>query len=113
MSFLSLLLLLLSHTVVAIVLSAMMAGLMLAPIFPLCLAKVLTLMHDSPQSKWVFAFSGLGGAVLPWMTGELSAYSGSLRSGLLVAVFALSTMIILDRVSSDSRFPYQKDLQHP
>ena len=110
MAFISILLLLVSRAPLAIVLSAILAGLMLAPIFPLCLANVLTLMYDSPGSKWIFAISGLGGAVLPWMTGELSAHSGSLRVGLLVPVFALGTMTILDRLGRDRRVSYLKRL---
>jgi FHS family glucose/mannose:H+ symporter-like MFS transporter len=82
----------------------------LAPIFPLCLAKVLKLTHNSPDSKWIFAISGLGGAVLPWITGELSAHTGSLRIGLLVPVFALGAMMILDRLSSGGRASYQEGL---
>jgi FHS family glucose/mannose:H+ symporter-like MFS transporter len=106
MAFIGILLLLLSNVPPAIVLSATLAGLALAPIFPLCLAKVLKLTHDSPDSKWIFAISGLGGAVLPWITGELSTHSGSLRIGLLVPVFALGTMMILDRLSSGGRASY-------
>ena len=109
-AFIGILLLLVSRAPLAIVLSAILAGLMLAPIFPLCLANVLTLMHDSPESKWIFTISGLGGAVLPWMTGELSAHSGSLRVGLLVPVFALGTMMILDRLGSGWRVSYQERL---
>ena len=106
-AFIGALLLLLSAIPIALVLTAALVGLALAPVFPLCLARVLTLTHDSPQSKWIFAISGLGGAVLPWITGELSAHSGSLRIGLLVPVFALGTMIVLDRLSSGGRASYQ------
>ena len=109
-AFIGTLLLLLSTIPIALVLSAALVGLALAPVFPLCLARVLTLTHDSPQSKWIFAISGLGGAVLPWITGELSAHSGSLRIGLLVPVFALGTMIILDRLSSGGRASYEESL---
>jgi MFS transporter, FHS family, glucose/mannose:H+ symporter len=101
------LLLRVSRAPLAIVLSATLAGLMLAPVFPLCLANVLKVTHDSPESKWVFLISGLGGAVLPWMTGELSAHSGSLRIGLLVPIFALGTMMIFDRLGSSWRVSYQ------
>jgi fucose permease len=94
------LLLIVSRGPLAILLSAMSAGLMLAPTFPLCLARVLTLMQDSPRSKWVFSVSGLGGAFLPWITGEISAHNGSLRVGLLVPVFALGGIVILDRLGS-------------
>jgi len=109
-AFIGILLLLVSRAPLAIVFSAILAGLMLAPIFPLCLAKVLALTHDSPQSKWIFVIAGLGGAALPWLTGELSAHSGSLRVGLLVPVFALGTMIILDRLGSSWRVSYQETL---
>jgi FHS family glucose/mannose:H+ symporter-like MFS transporter len=101
-AFLCTALLLLSRVPLAIVVSASLAGLMLAPIFPLALAKVLRLAQGSPATKVVFAISGLGGAALPWITGELSAHTGSLRIGLLVPVFALGTMIILNRISSTS-----------
>ena len=96
-AFIGALLLLLSNMPSAIVVSATLTGLMLAPIYPLCLAEVLKITNDSPESKWIFAISGLGGAVLPWITGELSAHAGSLRFGLLVPVFALGTMIVLHR----------------
>ena len=91
-------LLLLSHSPVAIILSAASVGLMLGPIFPLFIAKALAAMHDSPKAKWIFSISGLGGAVLPWMTGKLSAQSGSLRIGLMVPVVALAAMIILNQL---------------
>lgn len=83
----------------AVVAGAAFTGLTLAPIFPLCLSRVLALMRDSPNSKWIFAISGLGGAFLPWLTGEVSAYSRSLRSGLFTAAIALVAMAVLDLVS--------------
>jgi MFS transporter, FHS family, glucose/mannose:H+ symporter len=91
--------LLFSRTPLGIVLSAGSAGLMIGPIFPLCLSKALAFMSDSPKTKWVFSISGTGGAVLPWMTGKLSAHSGSLRVGLIVPVFALGAMIIVNRLA--------------
>jgi FHS family glucose/mannose:H+ symporter-like MFS transporter len=94
-AFTSTLLLLLSHSPMAIVFFAALAGLALGPIFPLCLARVLYITSDSPKAKWVFAISGLGGSLFPWMTGQISAYNASLRAGLLVPVFALGAMIIL------------------
>jgi len=105
-AFLSVLLLLLTHAPVAIILSAALLGLVLGPVFPLCLSRVLALMHNSADSKWVFASSGLGAALLPWLTGQVSAHSGSLRVGLLVPVFALGTMIILDRLGGGGRLSY-------
>lgn len=94
-AFISIILLLLSHTLVAIVLSVVLAGLMLGPLFPLCMATALTLTNDSLKTKWIFAVPGLGGATLAWMTGRVSAYDGSLRAGLMVPAFALGAMIVL------------------
>ncbi len=85
---------LLNHSPVAILISAVSAGLALGPIFPLCASRVLALAHESPQTKWLFSVAGMGGSVLPWLTGKLSTHTGSLRDGLLVPVAALGIMIV-------------------
>jgi MFS transporter, FHS family, glucose/mannose:H+ symporter len=97
-AFLSTLVLLVSHALIAIVFSAIFAGLVLGPIFPLCMARVLSLTNDSPRTKWIFAIPGLGGAALAWMTGKVSTYGGSLRTGLLVPFCTLGVMIVLHRL---------------
>jgi FHS family glucose/mannose:H+ symporter-like MFS transporter len=97
-AFLSTAVLLLSHALIAIVFSVIFAGLVLGPIFPLCMANVLALTNDSPKAKWIFAIPGLGGAALAWMTGKVSAYDGSLRAGLLVPLCTLGIMIVLHRL---------------
>jgi MFS transporter, FHS family, glucose/mannose:H+ symporter len=100
----STILLLLSHSPITITLTVAAAGLVLGPIFPLCLAKALASLDDSPKAKWVFSISGLGGAILPWITGIVSAHEGSLRAGLLVPVFALGAMMLLNRLESAGRW---------
>ncbi|MHB1959528.1 MAG: MFS transporter [Acidobacteriaceae bacterium] len=92
---LSVLLILLNRSPLAILLAVVAAGLTLAPIFPLCVSSVLVLTNESPQTKWLFSVAGIGGSVLPWLTGRLSTYSGSLRDGLLVPVVALGIMIVV------------------
>ncbi|QNI34070.1 MFS transporter [Alloacidobacterium dinghuense] len=87
--------LLLSYTPAMSITSAALAGLMLAPIFPLCLSKVLAIASGPSESRWVFAISGLGGAVLPWMTGQVASLSGSLRTGLAVPLVAAIVMLLL------------------
>lgn len=87
--------LLLSHTPAMSIVSASLAGLMLAPIFPLCLSKVLAIASGPSESRWVFAISGMGGAVLPWMTGQVASMSGSLRTGLAVPLIAGCVMLLL------------------
>jgi fucose permease len=100
----STILLLLSHSPITITLTVAAAGLVLGPIFPLCLAKALASLNDSPKAKWVFSISGIGGAIFPWITGILSAHEGSLRAGLLVPVFALGAMMLLNRLESAGRW---------
>ena len=99
-AFASVVMLLLLQAPLATVFTATCTGLMLGPIFPLCMARILALMHDSPKSKWTFSLSGVGAAALPALTGEVSTRAGSLHSGLLVPAFALSlmsAMMVLDR----------------
>ena len=86
--------LILSRGAIALLLSAAWSGLVLAPIFPLCMAKVLALAHDSPKTKWIFGASGLGGALLPWLTGKLSAGKDSLSIGLVLPVGVLGFMLV-------------------
>jgi MFS transporter, FHS family, glucose/mannose:H+ symporter len=86
--------LILSHSPITILVSAACSGFVLAPIFPLCMAKVLSLAHDSPKTKWIFGTSGLGGALLPWLTGKLSAHKDSLSAGLVLPVGVLGFMLV-------------------
>jgi FHS family glucose/mannose:H+ symporter-like MFS transporter len=99
-AFISVCLVLLNRAPFAIVLGAAFSGLALGPIYPLCLSRVMALAHDSPNTKWVFATSGFGGALLPWMTGKLSAHHGSLRVGLEIPLFALGIMFVLQLLSA-------------
>lgn len=106
-AFVSVVMLLLLRTPLPTVFSATCTGLMLGPIFPLCMAKILALMHDSPQAKWTFSLSGVGAAALPALTGEVSTRAGSLHSGLLVPAFALfvmSAMMVFDRAARPKAF---------
>ncbi len=99
-AFLSIVMLLLLRAPLATVFSATCTGVMLGPIFPLCMARILALMHDSPRAKWTFSLSGVGAAALPALTGEVSTRAGSLHSGLFVPAFALllmCAMMIFDR----------------
>ncbi|WP_158750107.1 sugar MFS transporter [Acidobacterium sp. S8] len=88
-------LLLISQTPAMSITSATLSGLMMAPIFPLCLSKVLAITSRPSESKWVFAISGLGGAALPWLTGQIATMRGSLRTGLAVPLIASCIMLLL------------------
>jgi FHS family glucose/mannose:H+ symporter-like MFS transporter len=102
-AFLGIVSLLLSHDPASVVGSAAVAGFMLGPIYPLCLAKVLGLMRDSPRSKWVFATAGLGGAFLPFLTGKLATRTGSLTVGLTVPLFGLLVMLAALMAAAERR----------
>jgi MFS transporter, FHS family, glucose/mannose:H+ symporter len=81
----------------AVMLSAAVAGLGMAPIFPICVSIFMALTSDPARTRWMFAVSGLGSATLPWATGQLAAHSGSLHTGLLVPLFALGLMLLMMR----------------
>jgi fucose permease len=46
-------------------------------------------------TRFILAFCGLGGAVLPWLVGAISARTGSLRMGLIAGPVTLLAMIAL------------------
>ena len=70
-------------------------GAALAPIFPLLLARFFARARQSSDSRWVLAFCGFGGSVLPWITGSISARAGSLRMGLMIIPGALLLMFCM------------------
>jgi len=67
-------------------------GAALGPIFPLLLSLFFGQARRTSDTRWILAFSGVGGSVLPWVTGWLSTRSGSLRIGLVTVPVALLTM---------------------
>jgi MFS transporter, FHS family, glucose/mannose:H+ symporter len=87
------LLLLTSGSAGGVLVGASLAGLGLAPVFPLCVSMFLALSGQSSRTRWLFAVSGVGGAVMPWLTGHVSARTGSLHAGLLVPLLAVAVML--------------------
>ena len=81
----------------AVILAASVTGFSLAPIFPICVSIFLALARDATQARWMFAVAGLGSAILPWVTGQIAARSGSLHTGLLVPLVALGAMLVMLR----------------
>ena len=79
-------------------------GAALAPIFPLLLARFFAIAGMSSDSRWVLAVCGFGGSVLPWLTGWVSARSGSLRLGLMTVPAALFLILCLLPLLGASRF---------
>ncbi len=82
--------------------AALFAGLGLGPLYPLALSIALPRYH----SNAIFVATGLGAALLPWITGTLSTALGSLRSGLLApcatVLILLATGLSIRRQLSES-----------
>jgi MFS transporter, FHS family, glucose/mannose:H+ symporter len=78
----------------AVVGAAALAGLGLAPVFPLLWAGVSRQIAPGRPGAVgpLFAAGGVGGALLPWLVGAISS-AASLRAGLLVPLVALVLML--------------------
>ena len=85
------------HPLPAVIAAAALTGLCFAPIFPICVSIFMTLAADAAQARWMFAIAGIGSSTLPWLTGHLSARTGSLHAGLLVPLFAVAAMLAMLR----------------
>ena len=77
------------------VLAMTILGAALAPVFPLLLARFFAHARHSSDSRWVLSLCGFGGSVLPWLTGWISAHSGTLRLGLITLPAAILLMIAM------------------
>jgi fucose permease len=84
-----------SHSSTQVVLAAAVTALGLAPIFPLIVSRASDSMLACRNSGWVFSSASLGGALVPWLTGQASARFGSLRVAFLVPAFAATFIVVL------------------
>jgi MFS family permease len=89
-------LLLALHSLPMVLAASVIAGLAMAPVFPLCSALFMALVPDPAQTRWMFAVAGLGSATFPWITGMLSEHT-SLHTGLLVPLAGLGVMLAMMR----------------
>ena len=92
---LALLLMLAAHGTLQITLCAAAAGLSLSPWFPLVLSALVSQSPTASQAGRVIAVSGLGAAALPWLVGQISAASGSLRLALLLPATGILLLLAL------------------
>lgn len=72
-------------------LAAFLLGVGIGPTYPLLLAWALHFRRGGT----IFFLAGLGSACLPWLTGVVSAWRGSLRIGLAVPAVGCLVMLIL------------------
>lgn len=95
LSFLGAVLLLFSHRVETFAITAVLAGLGAAPIFPLSISLLMTNNLRSSHISFSLAICGAGGALFPWITGLISTHSGSLRAAMMVPAALQAAMIAI------------------
>jgi FHS family glucose/mannose:H+ symporter-like MFS transporter len=84
-----------SRSSMQVVLAASVTGLGLAPLFPLIMSFASDSLLARRNSGWVFSSAGLGGAILPWLTGQVSTQFGSLRAGFILPASAAVVIVVL------------------
>ena len=76
---------------------AALAGLGLAPQYPLYVTWLADTFRE--DANWLgslyFGGAGLGGAVLPWLVGIIAARTNSLRAGLVLPAVVTAAMVII------------------
>src|SRR5205807_5060519 len=84
-----------THSSLQVLLAAGVTGLGLAPLFPIIMSFASPALLACRNSGWVFSSAGLGGALVPWLTGQVSARFGSLRAGFIVPTSAAVLIVAL------------------
>lgn len=84
-----------SHSSLQVLLAAAVTALGLAPIFPLMVSSASDSMQACRDSGWVFSSASLGGALVPWLTGQASLQFGSLRVAFMVPAVAAVLIVAL------------------
>lgn len=95
---------LLSTTPSGIRVGAGIAGLGLAPVFPILVAWLAQQFEsEAPRAGGVmFALAGCGGATLPWLVGAVSTRFGSLQVGLGIPLLSCLVMLVTLRAASSA-----------
>ena len=87
---------------------AALVGVSLAPWFPLVFALIIGEGATASEAGKIIATSAIGAAAIPWLVGELSRSTGSLRIGMLlpyIGVMLLLGMSFSRRGNGISRGP--------
>jgi FHS family glucose/mannose:H+ symporter-like MFS transporter len=84
-----------ARSMAPIVTGSFLAGVGLASIFPISVSLFPRWFSEDARraSGAIFASGNLGGAVLPWLVGVVSTYSGSLRLALFVPLLSVAAML--------------------
>jgi len=84
-----------TNSALTIILASALLGITLAPWFPLVLSAMLGEGAAAGEVGTIIAVSGLGAAALPWLVGNVSHATGSLRIALMLPLFALLILLVL------------------
>jgi MFS transporter, FHS family, glucose/mannose:H+ symporter len=89
--------LLLSHTLLAVMIGAAVAGIGLSAIYPITISLLSRSFGEKASSvgSIVFTAANLGGALLPWLVGFSSGRFGGLRAGMAVPLLAGAVLCVL------------------
>lgn len=76
---------------------AALAGFGMCSVFPIFIAEISRYFGASASqaSAYLFAIAALGGAVIPWIVGAVSAETGKLQAGLSVALAGIAVQVAL------------------
>ena len=87
----------LSHSVLAIAICSMLTGLGLSTLYPIAIASLSTSFGAQARNlgSFMFALSTLGGASMPWLVGLASTAFRNLRVGLLIPVAGCLFMLVV------------------
>lgn len=82
-----------------------LAGVGLAPVFPLFLAFMARQFGAAAAraASLLYILGGLGGACLPWLVGIASARFGSLKAGLVLPAACIALMLVLHAAALPKR----------
>jgi len=83
-----------------VLIASLFLGLGIGPTYPLLLAWALRFRRGGA----IFFVAGLGAACLPWLTGIVSTWRGSLQIGLAVPIGAAASLLLLSLVSRLQRW---------
>jgi fucose permease len=91
----------LSPTGTAVGIGVVITGLGLSALFPLTASRLSVAATGlRGGSGWVFALGGIGGAVLPWLTGRFSDVTGRIQTAFLLPLISLSLVLLLGHLTA-------------
>jgi FHS family glucose/mannose:H+ symporter-like MFS transporter len=80
-------------------------GLSLAPFFPTTFALLIKRSPTAREAGFILAVSGLGAALFPWLMGEVSTHSGSLRTAMIVPLLLALALLLLSLLKPQTPKP--------